>query len=112
MRHSTKSTRTVRRSNLCEHKQESSDSPTVAVEDSLLVLTVTDVVLLLWLSLLLNLLLLFVGLDFNLRVDGATDDLRPLTRLPQSDGQVFGSVGFQQRHFGLSLLRKFLSGQS
>lgn len=46
-----------------------------------------------------------------LHVDGPADDLRALAGLPQSDGQVLGSVGLQQRHFGRSFLRELLSGQ-
>lgn len=61
---------------------------------------------------ILVLLFLVALVDLNLRVDGTTDDLWPLASLPQSDSQVFGSVGLQQRHFGWTFLRKFLSGQS
>lgn len=49
--------------------------------------------------------------QFHLRLDGTADDLWPLAGLPQRDGQVFGSVGLQQRNFGRSFLRKLLSGQ-
>lgn len=60
----------------------------------------------------LFLLFLVTLVEFNLRVNGSADDLWSLASLPQSDGQIFGSVGLKQRNFGWSFLREFLSGQS
>lgn len=113
IKHSTKSTRIVRRSNLQKHK------PTYPVMHNPSRHCLQSQLLLSLLSNMLEAACLSYGsrivwsctLHLNIRVDRPTDDVRSLTSLPKSDGQVFGSVGLKQRDFGWTFLRKLLSGE-